>query len=123
MSNERENVAERLMSALINKMEAMDAGLNNLRLENAELKKMVANPAAMMKRAGFVSTSNERPHDVVVDGFRGDVGDSILKGQDGADISVPTSNADFHNMEWSDIHALADQAKDSGSVGNKLGME
>jgi len=123
LSNERENVAERLMSALINKMEAMDAGLNNLRLENAELKKMVANPAAMMKRAGFVSTSNERPHDVVVDGFRGDVGDSILKGQDGADISVPTSNADFHNMEWSDIHALADQAKDSGSVGNKLGME
>lgn len=123
MSNERENVAERLMSALINKMEAMDAGLNNLRLENIELKKMVANPAAMMKRAGFVSASNERPHDVVVDGFRGDVGDSILKGQDGADISVPTSNADFHNMDWSDIHALADQAKDSGSVGNKLGME
>jgi hypothetical protein len=123
LSNEGENVAERLMSALINKMEAMDAGLNNLRLENAELKKMVANPAAMMKRAGFVSMSTDRPHDVTVDGFRGDVGDSILKGQDGADISVPTSNADFHNMEWSDIHALADQAKDSGAVGNKLGME
>ena len=123
MSNEGENVAERLMSALINKMEAMDAGLHDLRLENAELRKMVANPAAMMKRAGFVSTSTDRPHDVVVDGFRGDVGDSILKGQDGADISVPTTNADFHKMDWSDIHALADQAKDSGSVGNKLGME
>ena len=123
MSNEGENVAEQLMSALINKMEAMDAGINDLRLENAELRKMVANPAAMMKRAGFVSTSTDRPHDVVVDGFRGDVGDSILKGQDGADISVPTTNADFHKMDWSDIHALADQAKDSGSVGNKLGME
>ena len=123
MSNEGENVAERLMSALINKMEAMDAGLHDLRLENAELRKMVANPAAMMKRAGFVSTSTDRPHDVVVDGFRGDVGDSILKGQDGADISVPTTNADFHKMDWSDIHALADQAKESGSVGNKLGME
>jgi hypothetical protein len=123
LSKEGENIAEQLMSALINKMEAMDAGLNNLRLENAELKKMVANPAAMMKRAGFVSMSTDRPHDVIGDVFRGDVGDSILKGQDGADISVPTTNADFHKMDWSDIHALADQAKDSGSVGNKLGME
>jgi len=26
-------------------------------------------------------------------------------------------------MDWSEIHALADQAKESGSVGNKLGME
>jgi len=123
LSNEGENVAERLMSALINKMEAMDNGLNRLRLENQELKKMVANPATMMKRAGFVSASTQRPHDVMVDGFRGEVSDSILKGQDGADISVPTTNADFHKMDWSDIHALADQAKDSGSVGNKLGME
>ena len=123
MSNEGENVAEQLMSALINKMEAMDAGINDLRLENAELRKMVANPAAMMKRAGFVATSTNRPQDVVNDVFRGDVGDSILKGQEGNEISLPTTNADFHKMDWSEIHALADQAKESGSVGNKLGME
>lgn len=123
MSDERENVAERLMSALISKMESMDAGLSSLRLENEELRKMVANPAAMMKRAGFVSASTSRPHDVIIDGFRGETDQSILKGHDGMDVSVPKTNSDFHKMDWSDIHALADQAKDSGSVGNKLGME
>ena len=123
MSDEREGVAERLMSALINKMEAMDAGLNSLRLENQELKKMVANPAAMMKRAGFVSASTDRPHDVIIDGFRGEVGHSILKGQDGLDVSVPKTNADFHKLDWSDIHTLADQAKQVGSVGNNTGIE
>ena len=123
MSDERESVAEKLMSALITKMESMDAGLNSLRLENEELRKMVSNPAAMMKRAGFVSVSTDRPHDVIIDGFRGEVGHSILKGQDGLDVSVPKTNADFHKLDWSDIHTLADQAKQVGSVGNNTGIE
>jgi len=124
VTEERENVAERLMSALITKMETMDAGLKDLQAENRELKKMVANPTLMLRKAGFVSVTTQRPQDVLTDGFRGEVPDSIvLKGQDGSDLSMPQSNADFHSMDWSEIHALADQAKDTGTFGNQMGME
>ena len=123
MSEERENVAERLMGALISKMESMDAGLQVLKAENQELKRMIENPTSLLRKAGFVSVSTQRPTDVIEDGFRGDVGDFILKGEDGMDITVPKTNEEFHNMEWSDIHALAEQAKDSGAIGNQTGME
>jgi hypothetical protein len=123
MSEEEGNVAERLMSALISKMETMDAGLRDLQAENRELKKMVQNPSAMLRKAGFVSATTQRPQDVIVDGFRGDIDDTILKGQDGSEIHMPQTNADFHSMDWSDIHALADKAKEAGAVGNNTGLE
>jgi hypothetical protein len=123
MSEEEGNVAERLMSALISKMETMDAGLRDLQAENRELKKMVQNPSAMLRKAGFVSATTQRPQDVIIDGFRGDIDDTILKGQDGSEISVPQTNAEFHSMDWSDIHALAEQAKEAGAVGNNTGIE
>jgi len=123
MSEEEGNVAERLMSALISKMETMDAGLRDLQAENRELKKMVQNPSTMLRKAGFVSATTQRPQDVIIDGFRGDIDDTILKGQDGSEISVPQTNAEFHSMDWSDIHALAEQAKEAGAVGNNTGIE
>lgn len=124
MSVEREsNTAEKLMGALISKMENMDESLQSIKAENRELRKMMNNPAKLLKKAGFVSASTHMPQDVLDDAFRGDVGETILKGMDGQDVSVPKTNIDFHNTEWADIHALADQAKSSGSVGNQLGME
>lgn len=123
MSDERENVAERLMGALISKMENMDESLQSIKAENRELRKMMNNPASLLKRAGFVTGSTHRPHDVLDDAFRGDVEGTILKGMDGENLSVPKTTADFHKTEWSDIHALAEQAKSSGAVGNQLGME
>ena len=50
MSDEGDNVAEKLMGALISKMENMDAGLQLLKAENAELKKVVMNPANFIKK-------------------------------------------------------------------------
>jgi hypothetical protein len=117
------NVAEKLMGALISKMESMDAGIQVLKAENQQLKAMIQNPTAMLRKAGFVSVSTQRPQDVVEDGFRNDVGDLFLKGGDGDDMSVPTTNAEFHKMEWADIHALAEQAKDAGAIGNPMGIE
>ena len=32
-------------------------------------------------------------------------------------------DADFHSMDWADIHALADQAKSEGAIGNEIGMD
>ena len=124
MSEATPNVAEQLMSALITKMESMDAGLQNLREENAQLKKMMNNPNVLLRKAGFVSVNTNYPEDVVIDGFRGDIDDSaILKGADGLAIDVPTTNEDFHKMDWADIHALAEQAKSAGAVGNEVGIE
>lgn len=123
MTEERDNVAERLMSALITKMESMDAGLKDLQAENRELKKMLANPSNMLRKAGFVVAATQRPQDILHDGLREDFDNRILKTQDGSSISVPQTNADFHNMDWSEIHALAEQAKESGAIGNPMGME
>ena len=123
MDNERgENAAEKLMGALISKMEDMDSNIKFIKAENAELKIAVNNPASLLRKAGFVSTRARLPEDVLPDTFRGDSGD-ILKGPDGHDIEVPTTNVDFHEMNWDDIHVLADQAKSSGAIGNQLGME
>ena len=123
MSNERENVAEKLMGALISKMESIDANLQILKAENAELKRTVMNPASLLRKAGFVAAGNRHPEDVLPDTFRGDSNDVLLKGFDGQEIDIPKTNADFHSMDWSDIHALADQAKSSGAIGNEIGME
>jgi len=123
MSNEGDNVAEKLMGALISKMENMDAGLQLLKAENAELKKVVMNPANLLRKAGFISAGNRHPEDLLPDTFRGDSHDVLLKGEDGQPIDIPKTNADFHSMDWADIHALADQAKSSGAIGNELGME
>ena len=123
MSDNKGNAAERLMGALITKMENMDVGLQVLKAENQQLKRMMQNPASLLRKAGFVSVSNQMPADVIEDTFRGDVEDFILKGENGDEIQLPTSNVDFHNMEWSDIHTLADQAKSTGAIGNQTGME
>ena len=48
-----ESNTERLMNALINKMETKDNSLGELKFENRELKKMLLNPAQLLKRAGF----------------------------------------------------------------------
>ena len=123
MSDEGENVAEKLMGALITKMESMDEGLQILKAENAELKRAITNPASLLRKAGFVSARNRMPEDVMPDTFRGDSDDVLLKGQDGEPITIPKSNADFHSMDWADIHALADQAKSEGAIGNEIGMD
>ena len=115
MSDEGENVAEKLMGALITKMESMDEGLQILKAENAELKRAITNPASLLR--------NRMPEDVMPDTFRGDSDDVLLKGQDGEPITIPKSNADFHSMDWADIHALADQAKSEGAIGNEIGMD
>ena len=47
----QEGAAEKLMGALINKMESMDQSLSLLKAENVALKNIVADPAMLLKRA------------------------------------------------------------------------
>ena len=123
MSDEESDVAERLMGALISKMENMDNELQILKSENAQFRAAFNDPAVMLRKAGFVQARTRRPADVVADPFRGEGDEFILKGYDGESIVAPESNADFHAMDWSDIHQLAGQAKSVGAIGNQVGME
>jgi hypothetical protein len=125
MSDQREgNVAEQLMSALISKMETMDSNLQVLKAENQVLKGLMQDPAALLKKAGFVSRRSAMPADVMPDLFRGDSHNDLLKSDPVVDgIHMPESNQEFHEMDWGDIHRLAAEAKSQGAVGNNSGME
>ena len=116
MSQEEGTPAEKLMGALISKMESMDGDLQSIKQENMALRKSIQNPQVLLKRAGFISTRNNLPEDVFPDEFRGD---DILKGYDGDQVQIPKTNADFHEMKWEDIHHLAGQAKSQGRIGNE----
>lgn len=119
-----EGAAEKLMGALINKMESMDQSLSLLKAENVALKNIVADPAALLKRAGFIRHgSNSAPMDIMPDLFRGDSQYDILKNESDSGVPLPETNADFHAMDWSDIHRLAEESKGNGSIGNNMGME
>jgi|TARA_R110000744_G_scaffold351099_2_gene456894 hypothetical protein len=124
MSSEGDNnTAEQLMGVLISKMESMDYDLVTLKKENIELRRAVGNPSALLRKAGFVRSRNSMPSGILPDEFRNESNDMLMKGADGIEIHIPETNADFHNTEWADIHALADRAKSTGAIGNQVGME
>lgn len=105
MTEEDEPVM-RLMNALITKMEKMD-------VEMGEMREQMRNPDAILKRAGFVRTRSPSVSDVWGDPLRGDRGGVIEKAGDGTEVEVlnlPSTNEEWHDMEWADIHALAQQA-------------
>ena len=113
-----ENPAEQLMNALITKMERMDSDLSSIREQNIQLRKMMSNPANLLKRAGFVRADTPSIEDVWGDPLRGN--DAIVKGTEESDeaFNVPESNQDFYEMDWNEIHSLATQAKSLGHVAN-----
>lgn len=116
-----DNAAEKLMSALITKMEQMDNDMQSIREQNLQLRKMLVNPAGLLKRAGFVRADTPAIQDVWGDPLRNE--SALIKGTDeddfGSTFDVPTSNQEFHEMDWADIHSLANQAKDLGHYENK----
>ena len=98
-------------------MEQMDNTIQDLKTENAVIKKHMANPEGLLKKMGFISIRTPFAEGMPPDVFRGD-SDDILKGVDEDGAPVPLSNEDFHMTGWGDIHSLAESAKDSGHIGN-----
>ena len=116
MSDE-ENPAADLMNALIDKMERMDTDLDQIRKQNRQLRQILSDPAVLLKRAGFVRNETPAIEDVWGDPLRGS--DAIVKTVEGETFfDVPNTTEEFYDVEWDDIHALADQAKSLGHVGN-----
>ena len=119
---EEESTVMRLMNALITKMERMD-------MEMGEMRQQMRNPDAILKRAGFVRAQSPSVNDVWGDPLRGDRGGVIEKAGDGTEIDVvgmPSSNAEWHDMDWSAIHALAESAgapQDRGFSTNRRAVE
>jgi len=118
--SDKGDTAEKLMGALISKMENMDNDLRALKQENVNLRKAIADPMNMLRKAGFVMSKTEKPSGMIQDDFRPIGEDMLIKG---ADVDMPSTNEEFHQMEWSQIHALAESAKSAGSTGNNMGME
>lgn len=103
MSDEM-STTERLMTTLVSKMESMDNDLQALKAENANLRKAIRDPSALLRKAGFVATATPFSEDVTVDAFRAN-DDAIIKGQENF------SNSDIHQMSWEEIHEMAEQAR------------
>ena len=116
-----EGNAEKLMSALISKMESMDNTIQNLQAENTLIKKHMANPTGLLKKMGFVSVKTPFAEGIMPDVFRGGPEDIMKEEVDG--LPLPTSNEEFHTMDWGAIHELADSARDTGNVGNPKPLE
>ena len=116
-----EGNAEKLMSALISKMESMDNTIQNLQAENTLIKKHMANPTGLLKKMGFVSVKTPFAEGIMPDVFRGGPED-IMK-EDVNELPLPPSNEEFHTMDWGAIHELADSAKNTGNIGNPKPLE
>jgi|TARA_R110000824_G_scaffold223104_1_gene410889 hypothetical protein len=106
---EEPSTTERLMNALITKMEGMDTDIQLMKAENQRLRKAFSNPEALLKKAGFVRTATPLTEDLLPDPFRNDVG-LLMKNETG--LVMPQTNEDFHSMSWDDIHEMADGARD-----------
>tara|TARA_R110002020_G_scaffold14091_2_gene50113 strand:+ start:9793 stop:10170 length:378 start_codon:yes stop_codon:yes gene_type:complete len=114
---DEDNAASELMNALIGKMERMDSDLGTIRKENQQMRNLLKNPAALLKRAGFIRTETPVNEDLWGDPLRGS--DAIVKGVDGdSAFDVPKTNQEYYDMDWDEIHNLAGQAKSLGHVSN-----
>ena len=101
-----ETDAMTLMKALIGKMESMDAEIISMR-------KSMNTPELLLKRAGFVRAKTPANEDVWGDPLRGVRDDVISKAAaaiDDAGMSMPSSNEEWHDMSWEEIHAMANTA-------------
>lgn len=95
-----------LMKALITKMESMDAQISSMR-------KSMDSPEMLLKRAGFVRANTPVNEDVWGDPLRGDREEVISKAAsaiDDAGMSMPSSNEEWHEMDWDEIHRMANTA-------------
>lgn len=116
-----ESAAEKLMNALISKMESMDNTIQSLKTENTLIKQHISNPTGLLKKMGFISVKTPFAEGVMPDIFRGGP-DDILK-EETTDSNLSFTNEEIHSMDWNEIHELAESAKDSGNVGNATLME
>ena len=89
-----EDNSERLVTALITKMEVMDNSIEILKQENIRLKNLLNNPNSLLKKMGMVKTTTPFTEDVRNDPFRNDMNDNnILKG---INSPIPQTNEEFH---------------------------
>ncbi len=101
-----------LVDALITKMERMDGDIETLQHQNLELRKIVSNPGHLLQKAGFVKTVTPATDDVWGDPLRGERNEVIEKAAIAIDgvMIAPNTNADWHEMGWEEIHAMAETA-------------
>ena len=103
--DEGQDLLKQLVNVLISKIRRLEA-------ESSHIRKTIANPMSLFQQSGMIRTNTPSPEDV---------NDNLLKDEvygfehaEGAVVAmIPTSNEEFHNMSWDDVHELADKAMGS----------
>ncbi len=97
MSESKSDSAQKLLNALINKMEDMDNRMVSMERE-------MNSPHKILKKAGYVTMRTPMTEISLNDGFRGEVAtdDQILKSP-----QKEYSNEEIHKMSWEEIHEMA----------------
>tara|TARA_R110002051_G_scaffold323751_2_gene418385 strand:+ start:718 stop:1080 length:363 start_codon:yes stop_codon:yes gene_type:complete len=103
-SNTQSN-AQRLLEALINKMEDMDSRMMNMEYQ-------LNTPHTILRKAGYVAMRTPMAEGNFVDDFRhtnevSETSSALIKAQHG-----DLSNEDIHKMSWEDIHDMASKYDD-----------
>ena len=99
MSESESDNAQKLLNALINKMEDMDNRM-------ASIEREMNSPHKILKKAGYVTMSTPMTEIALTDGFRGSV-----TSDDNQIIKSPQkeySNEEIHKMSWEEIHEMAE---------------
>jgi len=97
MSESKSDSAQKLLNALINKMEDMDNRM-------ASMEREMNSPHKILKKAGYVTMRTPMTEISLNDGFRGEVvtDDQIMKSP-----QKEYSNEEIHKMSWEEIHEMA----------------
>ena len=104
-----ESPVEKLMHALISKMEVMDGNIVAMKQENDRLRAIINNPHALLRKAGLMAVRTPLSEDLSVDPFRADLeNNTLLKGEQ---APMYKSNEEIHQMSWEEIHEIAQSAK------------
>jgi len=98
MSESKSDSAQKLLNALINKMEDMDNRMVSMERE-------MNSPHKILKKAGYVTMRTPMTEISLNDGFRGEVVDDnqIMKAP-----QKEYSNEEIHKMSWEEIHEMAE---------------
>ena len=103
MSEGSSDNAQKLLNALINKMEDMDNRMLSMQRE-------MNSPHKILKKAGYVTMRTPMTDISLNDGFRGEVFDDnqIMKSPQSQKDPDKYSNEEIHKMSWEEIHEMAE---------------
>jgi len=108
MDEEEQSKTENGQTQLKKLIHVLIAKIQYLERDNQDIRKSMKNPMRMMQQAGFIPASTPFPEDVDDSLLKDEVPNFEHRAEAGP--YIPTSNEEFHDMSWEEVHDLADRA-------------